>query len=494
MRKPLFLILILLLSLSAGAQKIVCIGDSTMLKQYFGKAREVTSVSPDKKVTRTMQNTIVLPRPEVKQDEENVGIPGGPRISLPRQDAAALLRKQLTSVTRTMDWSPLLTGTTTRLQFHVYVNPQGTADSLIYCLVQADSTRGARVFRMRDRLANLEAGSLRTHLEAEWSKLLGNFKMETSDSPVRTYSGMIFLKTLPRDIGEFLSAQPDDITEINLTDFGLTEFPYQLKRFRNLQNINLKDNFIASATLDRKDFPKLATISFQNNLLANNSLRVTGRKGPTAINLTDNHFTRIPKTYRKVRYLYLANSSISEVTRKDIRKIKKVQFLNLYGNTLTEISPAIRRLKKLKELDLYRNRLSSLPSRLTRMKKLETLAISYNRLEQLPAGIRSMRGLKILYAHHNRLEALPVLPPNLETLDVGYNRLQEVSARVQPLKKLKTLDYSYNKVKGDLDFLLGLPQIKEIYLLENRYAGTEEEEKYFSRIFTTLVSKGVNIK
>ena len=65
---------------------------------------------------------------------------------------------------------------------------------------------------------------------------------------------------------------------------------------------------------------------------------------------------------------------------------------------------------------------------------------------------------------------------------------------IRPLKQLKTLDYSYNQVRGDLSFLLQLPQIREIYLLENRYAANEEEEKEFSRVLFALISRGVTVK
>jgi len=493
MRKPVFLFSILFISLSSDAQKMINISDSTMLKQYFGKSVEVTTVSADRKVTTAMQTAIQLPVSQENAQERNIGIPGGPVIRMTRNTEAATLRKEMAAISRNMDWSPILT-TLTRLQFHVFVNPEGSVDSLIYYLVRTDTTRRTLDFRMRDRLDRLEEGSLRTHLESEWMKIIKNFKDQAAASPVRTYSGSVILRRPPQNLDEFLNTQPENITEINLTDFGLTEFPPQLKRFRNLKNINLKDNYITSATINTKDFPKLATLSLQNNMLSDGSFRITGRKGPSAVNLTDNHFTHIPKTHRKVRYLFLANSSVTEISRKDIRKVKKVQSLNLYGNVITEISPRIGRLKKLKELDLYRNRLTALPSRITRMKRLETLAVSYNQLEELPAGIGSMSRLKVLYSHHNRLKSLPPLPPRLEILDVGFNRLKEVSWRIQPLKDLKSLDYSYNQVSGDLDFLLGLPQIKEIYLMENRYAGTEEEEKYFSRVFSTLVTKGVTVK
>ncbi len=489
MKKTVFLISLLLAGLSTAAQKIVYIADSTALKRYFGKAAEVVSVSADRKVTTDTRGFIHLPKPE----EENTGIPGRPQARFLRNDNAATLRKELSAAALHMNWSAVLTGLA-RLQFHAFVNPEGRIDSLIYYLVRTDTTRMTGNFLRHDNLGPLEGEDFRAQLENNWLKKLQSFTARPSASSTRTYSGHVFLRAKTKNLEEFLDAQPLNITEINLTDFGLEEFPYQLKRFRNLKNINLKDNYISSATLNRKDFPKLVTISFQNNLLRDDSLRFTGRKGPAAINLTDNHFIRIPKTYRKVRYLYLANNSVSDVTRKDIRKLKKVQFLNLYGNMLTEVSPNITRLKKLKELDLYRNRLTSLPTRITRLKKLETLAVSYNKLKELPAGLEKMKAMKILYSHHNELRALPPLPAHLETLDVGYNQLQEVSARVRPLQKLKSLDYSYNQVKGDLDFLLGLPRIKEIYLLENRYAGTDEEEKYFSRIFSTLVSKGVTVK
>lgn len=504
MKKRVFIFInVLFLSHFAGAQKLIYISDSTTLKQYAGRTQQVISVSQDKKVTTGTQITIDKPAEGSggvlsgnKPAQENDGIPGGPQIRITRNDNGIILRKELNSVTRVMDWSSVK-NEVSFLHYRTFVSSEGKIDSLAYYITYMDTAaRTGRGFMMRDKLGKIEQEDFRTSLEAGLMKILQNYTplSTVTFSREQLQGGAISLRSKVRDLDEFLASQPDTITSINLTDFGLREFPYQLKRFPNLKNINLKDNYIGSATLDKKDFPKLVTVSFQNNLLRDDSLIFTGGLRPSAINLTDNHLTRIPKTHRKVKYLYLANSSISEVTKKDLRKIKKVEFLNLYANTLTEITPKITRLKKLKELDLYRNRLSSLPTTITRMKKLETLAVSYNTLEELPANIRSMSSLKTLYSHHNKLKTLPPLPETLEVLDVGYNSIEEVSARIQPLKKLKTLDYSYNRVKGDLDFLLGLPQIKEIYLMENRYAASEEEEKYFSTVFSTLVSKGVTVK
>lgn len=491
MKKLIFISTGLLLSLFADAQKMICVTDSATMKRYFGRTQEIVSVR-DNKVTVGTQLT--FDTADQKSTPQNDGIPGGPAVRVSRNDNAAILKKELSSVACLMDW-PSVLNSMARLQYRAFVNPEGNIDSLAYYLIRIDTTRSSgRRFQIREEIDQIGKEDFRVNLENQWMKIIENHRGVTTKSPAKSYTGFISISANLKNLDEFLNSQPDNITEINLTDFGLREFPSQLKRFRNLKNINLKDNYIGSATVDKRDFPKLVSISFQNNLLRDDSLKFTGGCKPTSLNLTDNHFTRIPKTHRKVRYLHLANSTISEVTKKDIRRIRKVQILNLYANTLTEISPKITRLRKLRELDLYRNQLSALPANIARMKKLETLAVSYNTLEELPAGIRSMSSLKTLYSHHNKLKTLPPLPENLEVLDVGYNRIEEVSTRIQPLKKLKTLDYSHNQVKGDLDFLLGLPQIKEIYFMENRYAGSEEEEKYFSKVFSTLVSKGVTVK
>ncbi|MCD8540813.1 MAG: hypothetical protein LRY55_14350 [Leadbetterella sp.] len=490
MKKLLLLFSGLLISLVADAQKIICVTDSTTLKSYFGKTRQVISVR-NNQVTVGTQVTVDSAPPK-SEGQGSAGLPGGPIVRVTRNDNAAILRKELNAATRLMDW-PSVLSSMARLQYHAFVNTQGKIDSLAYYLVRIDTLRAGRRFQMKEQIDRIEKEEFRVRLENQWRDILKNYT-GLAESPKSVYAGYIPIYDRIKDLDGFLRTRPDTITQIDLVDYGLKEFPYQLKRFRKLKRINLKDNFISSATLDKKDFPKLTSISFQNNLMRDGSLKFTGGSGPATINLNDNYLTRIPKTHRKVKHLHLANSAIHEVTAGDIRNIKRLRVLNLYANTLTELPPKISRMRKLKELDLYRNRLSTLPATVTRMKRLETLAVSYNTLEDLPARIRSMKSLKTLYSHHNRLKTLPMLPKKLEILDVGHNRLEEVSAQVQPLQKLKTLDYSHNQVKGDLTFLLSLPQIKEIYLLENRYAATEEEEKYFSTIFTTLVGKGVTVK
>jgi len=484
MKKTVLLLISLWLSHFAEAQKMVYVGDSTALKQYFGSIRQVVTVGADKKVTTSTQTFIQNPAQQTSR-------PPGGRVT--RDDDAAIFRKELSAANRHINWSAV-SNDFSSINYRCYLDAEGKIDSVVYYLTIRDTTQNRNRIRFYDSLGEIPDAGFRKDMEAKWMKVIRKFNDVAAVNPRRTLTGALFTRSNIKDLEAFLKTQKDTITTINLTDYTLEEFPHQLKRFRNLKTIILKDNYIRSATLDKKDYPKLNMISFQNNLLRDGTLKFTSGLKPTTINLSDNHFTRIPYLHRKVKYLFLANSSISEVTTRDVRKIRKVQFLNLYANTITTVTPKIARMKKLKELDLYRNQLTALPSHITRMKNLETLAISYNEIGELPAGIHAMRGLKTLYTHHNKLSMLPPLPENLETLDVGHNHLQNVSTQVLPLKKLKSLDYSYNQVAGNLDFLLELPHIKEIYLMENRYAGSEEEEVYFSRIFTTLVSRGVAVK
>ncbi len=461
------LFLLILLSPGIQAQKIIYVRDSTALKAHF-----------------IQRPTVALP---ADPHSANGSWAAAPVVRSVRNDHATILRKELTYVSRNVGEVSF-----SRANFKAYVNPSGRIDSLAYYLVSTDTARRVTPPQRRDQLYTMLEKDLKDRLEKEWLSVLSEFYIERPEQ--FTCSGMILMYHKKKNLEEYLNAQPADVKSVDLSDFGLREFPHQLRRFRKLKSINLQNNFIRTATLDKKDYPNLNSLSFQNNLLRDGGLKLTGGLKPEIINLTDNHFTRIPKTHRKVQHLFLANSAIDRISKKDIRHLKNVRSLNLYANKLTEISPRISRLRKLKELDVYRNEISDLPRAITRLKNLETLALSYNKLEELPAEIHKMNKLKTLYSHHNFLHKLPLLPASLETLDVGYNQIQEVTVQVQPLKNLISLDYSHNQVTGDLDFLLELPRIKEIYLLENRYAATEEEEKYFSRVFSTLVSKGVMVK
>ncbi len=279
---------------------------------------------------------------------------------------------------------------------------------------------------------------------------------------------------------------PSTTTSLELENFGLTEIPQEVFAFKNLKKLSLKDNYISKVTIRKKDFPHLENLSLQGNLLNEKSGKFWNIK---ILNLIDNQYESLPKIGKKTDHILLATNFIKELNRKDIKRLKNSSNVNLYLNQLTYLPRSIKKLKKTKEIDLYRNQLQEIPKEIIKMKNLETLAISYNKLNNLPGNLHSMSNLKTLYAHHNHLEHLPSLPPNLELLDLGFNRLEAVDQPIKTLKNLKSLELAGNKITGNIDFILDLPKLEEVYIWNNPIP-----EDLLLRLTEKLQAKQVTVK
>lgn len=475
MKKSLFfLIMFVSVYQITTAQKVIFVNDTTQYKTYFPNYSNALFSMTIGKDGKARYNTVVA------NSNQNTA-----KHDPPKRFNSTQLNKTLTREFINVGYPDIHQGNF--LLFNIFSNSFNQVDSIAYCITYMDTSIKAPTggILWRERFIPFQN-------ENDFSKVRqasNNLISELKPGKTQLYSRISKVST--QNLENFLTQKADTITVISLAKFGLTQFPEELKRFKSLKEIDLGDNYINQLKIRKKDFPKLETLTLQNNLLTNQSLRIKGIKLKT-LNLNTNHFTHIPQ--KTAQTLLLANSDIKAVKTSDIRRLKKTENLNLYSNKVNYLSPKIFRLKKLKELDLYRNDLSHLPKNLMRLPKLETLAVSYNDLTEIPSEIENLKTLKVFYAHHNQFKELPNFPNSLEILDVGYNKLTSISAIVKPIKTLKSLDYSNNKVNGDLDFLLTLPNIQEIYLFENQYAETDEDAKYFSNIFYQLTSKGVKVK
>ncbi|MDR2794057.1 MAG: AAA family ATPase [Treponema sp.] len=103
-----------------------------------------------------------------------------------------------------------------------------------------------------------------------------------------------------------------------------------------------------------------------------------------------------------------------------------VQALNLSGNKLDELPPAISAFTALESIDLSGNRFSKLPETIINLQNLRKLKINDNDLVELPENI-------------DRLFLL-------ETLDVSHNRLIRLPDSIKNLRRLKNFDFNLNKL------------------------------------------------
>lgn len=122
-----------------------------------------------------------------------------------------------------------------------------------------------------------------------------------------------------------------------------------------------------------------------------------------------NAFTQIPRFSNPTRLtsLYLQNNAIVSIDA-DFSRIRELLLLDLRGNRIKFVSPAISTLTSLEQLYLDENSMTEVPTSLCKLSKLATLSISGNAITQLTDCLGDMPSLLVLNIQRNKVKRLPV--------------------------------------------------------------------------------------
>lgn len=146
--------------------------------------------------------------------------------------------------------------------------------------------------------------------------------------------------------------------------------------------------------------------------------------------------------YENLTHLTMRSCGLSTVA--SLEKLKKLEYLDLTGNALRNLTP-LSSLPQLSELYLSSNAVTDL-SALTELKQLTVLDVSYNSLNTV-APIQSLTGLKILRASNNQLTSISDLHllTGLTELDVSTNQLTDIAA-IKDCSDMEMLNLSNNAI------------------------------------------------
>ena len=106
----------------------------------------------------------------------------------------------------------------------------------------------------------------------------------------------------------------------------------------------------------------------------------------TKLNLFNNKFEKIPKTFIDLNLL--------------------VQ-LDMSSNRLTDIQPVIAQLSYLEELKLNKNYIAHIPEELSKLKLLKNLQLKANKIARVPESLASLSNLEYLDLSANQIKTLP---------------------------------------------------------------------------------------
>ncbi len=270
------------------------------------------------------------------------------------------------------------------------------------------------------------------------------------------------------------TTQPDTVTMLAFSQLDLRNVPEVVYRFLKLAELDLSRNALNELPARlTADIPSLKRLSLLQNAIPDDSVFITPNKHLLALNLQGNKLTRIPPSIRhnrRLESLWMGNNKLADLDTKTLRRLRRLNDLNLYSAGLTTLPRSIKRLKHVKVLDLYYNKFKELPRQIGKMKRLEQLAVSHNDLSSLPASLAKLRRLQTLYAHHNRISQLPAdfaKLKQLRVLNIGYNWFSVAPAVLASLPALEELDMNNNNLQ-ELPTSLGtIKGLKKLYLRSN---------------------------
>ena len=365
------------------------------------------------------------------------------------------------------------------LNTEVFFRPDGYADRLLY------------QYMMRN-----QRPSIRTEqtLLALLSEYLQQHRLPVSSSlvwtPFRLGSGLFIAELSarivphgPGIIGDLTSAaqttRPDTVKKVLFGGLELEQVPEVIYRFVDVEEISLGGNYLTSLPAQLTTLPKLQRLDLMSNRLRDDSVFFARNSVVKSINLQKNSLTTIPASVcrnRRLESLWMGNNDLKELTGKSLRRLRRLNDLNLYNTGLTQLPKTIGKLKHLKVLDLYYNKFTELPRQIGRMKRLEQLALAHNDLSELPTSLARLRRLQVLFAHHNRISQLPneiQRLQNLRVLDIGYNWFSVAPPVLSSLPALEELDLNNNNLQEFPMVLLSIKTLKKVYIGSNPLLGRE---------------------
>ncbi len=160
------------------------------------------------------------------------------------------------------------------------------------------------------------------------------------------------------------------------------------------------------------------------------------------------------KGAKGITHLRIGKNHIKSL--EPISEMRELEYLEADSNELTEL-PELKDLTKLKFINVADNKINSIDG-LKGMKSLTDLKLNKNPLEGRLEPVGDLTSLKSLYID-----------------EVGADTLEAVKA----LKNLQILNAKKNKI-SDITPILGLDELQEILLGENRIAG-ENLDKLWSK-------------
>lgn len=149
-------------------------------------------------------------------------------------------------------------------------------------------------------------------------------------------------------------------------------------------------------------------------------------------------------------------------------ELKKFTRLNLRHCSLYEFPGEIFSLKKINFLDVAHNQITEIPPCICEM-NLEVLSISNNRLTHLPPEIGNLKHLTSLFCNNNQITVLPNEITNLKLIcfNCSDNHLSDFQLDITKIKTLEKIYISGNDISSLTSEIKNLTCLKQFEIEDN---------------------------
>ena len=167
--------------------------------------------------------------------------------------------------------------------------------------------------------------------------------------------------------------------------------------------------------------PNLVELDLRSNALVDLPDELAELRSLKVVRLNYNKLEHLPKVLTRLKRmtrLEMGGCLLREVDETVGSLPGSLRDLDLSGNRIQTVHPAMAELRKLTYLNLENNMLVGLPEEMGEMENLSVLDLSNNQLATLPDTFGGLRGLTRIEVNNNKLTMLPPSMGHLTNLSL----------------------------------------------------------------------------
>jgi len=258
---------------------------------------------------------------------------------------------------------------------------------------------------------------------------------------------------------EQINKAPLNVKILNFSEmYDLHTLPDGIGKCINLENLDVSATAIKNIPNSIISLPKLKHISFFECKELEKFPNLSSSKTIERVSCEISGILDFSNLFETLTIKSLTISGNVEEISDDIKKLKELEELVIYGTKIRRLPISITKCEKLKCISINQKlfRKSDIPIMLdlvkifdvlTRQGNIKELNLDSNKLKEIPSSIGSIKSLQKLSLKKNDLEDIPeeiFELKNLTELDLGINKLKKIPKGINKLEKLKVLKLNSN--------------------------------------------------